>query len=198
MGGIDFIQIGANIGNTDTDIIWKLIRKNSWNGIFIEPMPESYKKLRENYSDIVGSFFENVAIMDYNGDVSIYTKPDDLVDYSEQASAMRTGWWRRNTLEITVPCKTLTSIINQYELLNVPFELLQIDAEGMDGKILLSTDFTNIMPKHIRFESIHMAKDEQKLLLAHLKLFGYEKIDDFYNDLHTKENTYDTMVERMV
>jgi len=41
--GIDFIQIGANIGNTDTDPMWTLVTEKEWKGIFVEPIEESFK-----------------------------------------------------------------------------------------------------------------------------------------------------------
>ena len=31
---IDFIQIGANIGNTDTDPLWPVVAEKKWKGVF--------------------------------------------------------------------------------------------------------------------------------------------------------------------
>jgi hypothetical protein len=43
-----FIQIGAFDGQT-SDPIHSWIRKERWQGIFVEPQPEPFQALRKNY-----------------------------------------------------------------------------------------------------------------------------------------------------
>lgn len=193
---IDFIQIGANIGNTDSDILWKVIRKNNWRGIFVEPIGESFELLKKNYSDLEGNHFENVAVLGRDGEVTIYTRSDGI-HHRQQASVKRDHWDGRNDLTVTVPCVRLNSLIEKYGLFGIPFELLQIDAEGADYTIITSTDFTSVMPRFVRFESCHMKKRELSRALKHLGKFGYVKIRDTYEDLCIEgEKGIDVMVER--
>lgn len=191
---INFIQIGANIGNTESDIIWKIVRENNWNGIFVEPLAKSFEKLKENYSDLKDSFFEKVAIYNYDGEIDLYF--EDKYN-SETASLIQSHCSDRNTCIERVLCIKLETLIKKYNLYDVSFDLLQIDVEKADGVILLDTDFTHILPKHIRFEHCHISSDDRWDILKHLSKFGYKEIPDMYNDLRQKqENNIDTMVER--
>ncbi len=49
-------------------------------------------------------------------------------------------------------------MVGKYNMTGKPFELLQIDAEGIDDLILLNTDFTKVLPEKIRFEVVHLQK----------------------------------------
>ncbi len=194
---IDFIQIGANIGNTPQDILWPIIRERGWKGIFVEPFPESFKQLKINYSDLQGSYFENCAIFNVDGEIALYYEP--IAGTREIASVIELHSIR-NMRKMIVPCMTLETLITKYKLLDVPFELLQIDAERADGTILRSVDFTHILPKYIRFEHIHLSWQRSNLqahlnqVLEHLSQFGYKKIPDQYDN--GIEKGIDTMVER--
>ena len=46
---IDFIQLGANVGKSYSDIMWWLVPEMEWSGIFVEPNPDAYEKLIECY-----------------------------------------------------------------------------------------------------------------------------------------------------
>ncbi|MFH1251720.1 MAG: FkbM family methyltransferase, partial [bacterium] len=193
---IDFIQIGSNIGNTESDIIWKIIRRNNWKGIFVEPIRESFELLKKNYSDWDGNYFENVAVMDYNGEINIYTRSDGIYN-RQQASIKKDHWQGKNDLSVRVQCLKLNSLIEKYKLSDIPFELLQIDAEGSDYSIIMGTDFSHIIPEFIRFESCHMTKRELSAALRHLKNFGYIKIKDQYEHLCIEgEKGIDVMVKK--
>lgn len=194
---IDFIQVGANIGNSHQDIIWPIIRERKWKGIFIEPIPHAFNKLIENYKDLEGSFFENIAIMNYNGYVDIYWSPL----YNAEISSV--NWMHspdRNVNKITCPCLTLEGLFKKYNLTTV--ELLQIDTEGLDGLILLRTNFNNIHPKYIRFEHLHLGKNgnvSKSIVMDYLSEW-YNEIEDLYDNtrIDTNEKGYDTMLERKI
>lgn len=193
---IDFIQIGANIGNTPQDIIWKFIREKDWKGIFVEPVTTSFNILKENYSDLDGCHFEQSAIGSKDGEITIYSRSDGFSD-RQQASTIKSHW--DNDFAEIVPCLTLTSLVGKYNMTGKPFELLQIDAEGIDDLILLNTDFTKVLPEKIRFEVVHLQKygRSTKKVLDYLKTFGYETIKDEYTEyVKSSEIGYDIMVKK--
>ena len=194
---IDFIQIGANIGNTDTDPLWNVVRDRGWKGIFIEPIKSSFDQLVNNYQDISGCLFENVAVMAYDGEITIYTMSNGYCD-RQQASVVASHFSGRNDLAITVPCVTLNNLVEKYNLGGIPFELLQIDAENVDDKIITSTNFNIVLPHKVRFEHIHMGETRKYYTIEYLKSFGYKVIPDEYNYLHPQgEKGFDTMMERI-
>src|SRR5271165_1303468 len=55
-----FVQIGAYDGY-DCDPIQKFIRRYGWNGILVEPQPDAFEKLRQNYENFPGLIFERTA-----------------------------------------------------------------------------------------------------------------------------------------
>lgn len=189
MSKVDFIQIGSYIGNTPQDIIWPIIRKNNWRGIFVEPWTEAFLQLKDNYKDIDGCYFENVAIAEETGIRDLYCQVG--VD-RQQSSLLPTHFPNhRKRVECIqrVQCITLNDLVVKYNLLNYEFELLQIDAESYDGRILLSTDFTDILPKYIRFEYSHLCKNECIKIIRHLQDFGYKMVDDiFSNDIEVNND----------
>ncbi len=205
---INFIQIGANIGNTPQDIIWPIVRERGWNGIFVEPHPEAFEELKVNYNDLSGSYFENCAICGNDGYTKLYYGLDTQISSMNKNHSMGANNASKLFNEVEVPCMTLYSLVEKYNMIGKPFELLQIDAEGMDGEILKSTDFTNILPKYIRFEHIHLnynvtisrvdaVRQDLRKVLNYLECFGYVKIKDMYNSGQEFEEDIDTMVERI-
>ena len=202
---IDFIQIGANVGNNKYDIIWTLCREKKWGGILVEPIPLAFDILKKNYADVSGLFFENAAIMPYDGATTMYYSPT-FENECQQASTVY-NHFDLNTKSSEFPCITLEALIRKYNLLDKEFELLQIDAEGQDDTILIGTDFSRILPKYIRYERINDASlnfdgsltkpdFRNKRVLKHLESFGYQQIPDIYNDIHPEEGEIDIMFVR--
>ena len=191
---IDFIQLGANVGDQPEDILWRLIPLKNWKGIFVEPVPSSFEKLKENYAHLEGCFFENVAVMDYEGEVTLYL--NDKFD-NETATAFGPKAMRAGRRPIEVPCVTLDSLIDKYNLRGVKFHILQIDIESAEDKVLLSTSFRDILPRYIRFEDVHLSQPVQKKIAQHLARYGYNPCVDLYKDFNPAERgRYDVMYER--
>ena len=64
----------------------------------------------------------------------------------------------------------------------------------MDYSILMSTDFSHILPRQIRYESVHISKQDRSVLLKHMhEKFGYKEITDEYDILDKK---YDTLLDK--
>jgi len=216
---IDFIQIGANLGNNPYDIIWTLSREKKWSGLLVEPLPGIFDKLKENYSDVENLFFEQVAITHYNGFTPLYYSPE-FENEGQQASCLPSmslensaGLDRYGRAAAPVPlnssimyvrCYRLESLVDAYDMTGKEFELLQIDAEGLDGTIIQSTDFNLVRPKYIRYESCHLEylaeahghMSSNEAVLQHLAQFGYKEIPDMYAHLFPQEGSIDTMVVR--
>lgn len=176
---INFIQIGAHIGPSETDLLSKILGgvHSDWKGIFIEPHPESFNKLIENYKDKKGYIFENIAISDKDGISKLYySKSKGGINSYANASLVPDSWKKRNTDIIDVPTKTLKSIGVKYKLVGKEFDLLILDTEGYDDKIILSTNFSEICPKRIIFEKIFMLPETQQQVKEHLIKYGYNQI----------------------
>jgi hypothetical protein len=77
---IFFVQIGAHDGHS-YDPIGPYVRKFQWRGLLIEPQPAVFAKLKEHYAGQSNLIFENVAIAEQEGSLTLYcfknASPDD-------------------------------------------------------------------------------------------------------------------------
>lgn len=69
-----FIEIGANDG-VSNDPLYPLIQQNAehWKGVMIEPMPEPFQLLQQNYASLPNVQLRNVAISEQDGERTIYS-----------------------------------------------------------------------------------------------------------------------------
>ena len=96
--------------------------------------------------------------------------------------------------KITVECKTLNTLIKDYNITDL--EYLYTDTEGSDYDILMNLDLTTIKPKNIFFENKHMDGPKHTLdindcprylqLLEYFKEYGYEIESLTGEDTHIK------------
>ena len=70
---IHFVQIGASDGKTN-DPIFPLVNKykHKMTGICLEPLPNTFEKLKETYMDFPKIYLENSAVVDKDKDVFMY------------------------------------------------------------------------------------------------------------------------------
>jgi len=61
-----FLQVGANDGLMD-DPIHFLVRKYGWRDVLLEPDPQLFERLKENYSGVDGPILVNAALSPING-----------------------------------------------------------------------------------------------------------------------------------
>jgi FkbM family methyltransferase len=162
---MDFIQLGANIGKSYSDIMWWLVPQEGWSGIFVEPNPDAYEKLIECYADLENCFFEEVAVVPTDApeleseDKVVRMKLGNPTNYHETSKVIS----RTRHLEpsianqfVDVPCTTLEALVEKHNMTGKAFELLQIDIEYSDYGVIVTTDFRKVCPKYIRVETIHM------------------------------------------
>ncbi len=193
--GIKFIEIGANDG-ISWDPLFKFIKKYKWEGILVEPHPTYYRELVENYKAInTGKIhFENIAISDEHGKKELYyfsniNKSDQDYLFLKCLSSFNKGHLLKHCndypeLEIKsviVNCTTLNQLIEKYKFR--AFDLLLIDAEGVDFEIIQSIDFELIKPRIIFFEHFHFNSDMKKQIDQLLKKHLYKMIEDRLNTI---------------
>ncbi len=161
---ITFIQIGSHEGNTINDPIFSLVNKYQWKGVLIEPIPYLFERLKMNYKNVSGVFFENEIISDSNEIVDFYYFDEEdvqspgLPSWVSQLGSVNSAHAGVHlpgieVKKFTKKCLTFQDIINKYRFNEV--DLLHIDTEGHDVVILQSINFDKIKPKVILFEHKH-------------------------------------------
>ncbi len=169
------IQIGANDGKR-FDEINKYIKKYSPHCVLVEPIQLYFKQLKENYKNHKNIIFEKLAIsVDDEIQYLFKVKESKLKYYDEHIKGI-TSFDKRhlekhgvNSSHIekeNVESITIVELINKYEK---KVDLLIIDAEGYDGKIVLDLLQKSEKFPIIIFEFIHIKNQIFENLIDQLK-----------------------------
>ncbi len=166
------VQIGSNDGKTG-DPLYELFQKNPlWTGLFVEPIPYLFERLQANYTDKSRFRLENVAINQgeqlpfYWVDAKAKQTFPDLPYWYDQLGSFDKdniikGLGERIEdfiISETLEGITLPRLLERNAIKNI--DILHIDAEGYDWKILSQLDLSIYQSKFILFEYHHLSKDE--------------------------------------
>ncbi len=186
-----FLQVGARDGVSD-DPLYRHVREKNWHGIMVEPQPEQFARLLENYEGSEGLTFVNAAVAEQPGVRTMYVIADATGTPLEELggiASFREGPLRAfhakmgrhypgsSVGTIVAACTTFADVLSDVSYL----DLLQIDVEGYDVQLLTLFDFARIKPSIVRFEHRHVPPselDEAFLLLAH---HGYLMVREEYD-----------------
>ena len=179
----NLIQVGANDG-LRFDKLNKFIKKYYPLAILVEPIINDFNDLKKNYKGYKNIFFENVAISDNNQIKYLYKiKSDKISLYDDHVRGLNSfefnhlikhGVKAQHIEKEEIKSLQIKDLIKKYNLNNL--DLLMIDAEGYDARIV--SDFiknTNLRP-FIIFEYIHIKNLELKRLVDQLKIKKYNSI----------------------
>lgn len=158
-GRFFFVQIGANDGFSH-DPINAFVSANRVAGIVVEPLPDVYQALCQTYEKHPQIRKLNVAIHEELDRVTLYRPDPDRVDQMSgiasfnkdrhELTSARTGIRDEDIIEVEVPAISLSALLEQEKVTHL--DLLQIDTEGYDMKILAGLDLARWRPSIIRFE----------------------------------------------
>jgi FkbM family methyltransferase len=176
-----FIEAGANDGFAQSNTYY-FEKLRGWSGILVEPIPELYEKcVNERGRSIVF----NCALVpsDYEGQsvTMLYSNLMSLVKGAQKSEVMDIEHVRRgmeiqkevkDTYEITVPARTLSSILDEVGVQEI--DLLSLDVEGYELSVLRGLDLDRYRPKYMLVETNFRDEIEE-----HLSAQGYEAIDTF-------------------
>jgi len=174
------VQIGANDGVT-YDPLRRFIVKYGFRGVLVEPQPDAFARLQKNYADLPGIAFEQAAIAETDGEKPLYRfkpgpgVPDWAGCLASFSRATVVGNFHNVKGEVeTIPVPTLTfaSLCRKHGLQHV--DLLQIDTEGFDDRILKMIDFSALKPTIIEFEHGFLSATAREECVQLLSDQGYK------------------------
>lgn len=180
---IKFIQIGACDG-VSNDPIYNLVKKNcdKFEGLVLEPVEYLFNRLEKNYFFCKNITLLNAAVHNSKKETEIYkVKEESLVKLPEWAvgissfsrfhhliSGVSTDYLESEK----VRCFSLNEIFENYNFFDV--NILIIDTEGYDYKILNEIDFNKYSPYLIIFEYRNVMNPLQlKLITNFIRRRGY-------------------------
>ncbi len=178
---LSIVQIGSNDGVMG-DPLFRLINKNKkWKVLFVEPVPYLFEKLKHNYKISSRFIFENVAINDGACQV-FYSVKEDVNDkipnlpiwiqglgsfYKENITKHLNGILKSYIVETKIKGITLKELFERNRIDSI--DLLHIDAEGYDWKVLSQLNLKKYSPTLILFEYNHLEEFERLEALMFLK-----------------------------
>ncbi len=192
-GELFFVQIGAHDGSS-ADPIRALVQEHHFSGILVEPQPQAFKTLLENYRHEPQLQFENAVISDRDGVATLYAVKEGVADLpfwlSQSASLDRTvvrnalHYWRyakqlkalpddldSMIQEIQLPALTVSTLLAKHQIQKV--DLLVIDTMGFDFQILKMFPFQQLKPAIIQFEHNLLSPVDQQACFQLLANQGY-------------------------
>lgn len=187
-----FLQVGAMDGK-NFDPLFEHVRQYKWQGLLIEPLPDMFERLRRNYADCEGLLFENCAVTDTVGEIEIHRVPLHLIDAGvvpPWAAGISSLYPDRNAIGgKRTPAEEFAKIRDHIETQRVRGEplpsvlarhrieridLLQIDTEGHDYRVLRQFDFDRYRPELVQIEIYNLPEQERRAALKLLVDAGYE------------------------
>ncbi len=181
------VQIGANDGER-FDILNKFLKKYSPKAILVEPIIKNYEDLKVNYRGQNNIFFENSAIS-VNNEINFLFKVEEskLELYDEhikgissfdKSHLLKHGVSRSHIKKEIVNSISFEELIRKYSINKL--DLLMVDAEGYDGKILIDFLSKNSLRPLIVFEYLHIKNNvfEELTKILFSKNFYFYKIEE--------------------
>lgn len=186
-----FVQVGANDGfclgpdgMTSACPLYPFVREHSWPGLLVEPVPYLFDRLRDSYREHSNLIFEKIAISDVSGPMPFFRISEAAQNLPWYASKIG-GLTPKVILEElsflpnlgelivveTVPCETLNAVLERHKIQHV--DLLQVDAEGADLRVLLSFDLQRYRPQVVMLEHKHLSPADRRFASRLLQDSGY-------------------------
>lgn len=179
------LQIGANDG-VRFDPVRPFVTQNNWRGLMIEPHPIVYEDLTKNYRDFPAIRTLNAAIGSEDGTLNLYTPSNEIIVRNPDLSGLCS--LNKNVLISTmmyskidnpadhiqtVPVKALSvsSLLEDQAIMAV--DVLQIDTEGHDWKILSQFDLNKLGVSLVNMEFNHLRPDEKAACISFLDRSGF-------------------------
>jgi FkbM family methyltransferase len=176
-----FLQIGANDGFIGDPLCPLLQRSEThWRGVLVEPVAHLFAQLEQRHGNNQTLRLEQAAIGESDGTTVIHrlaTAPTDSIWLDQipsldpallQQNAEQFGQAGGAVVREEVQCYTVATLLGRHMMTRL--DLLVIDAEGMDWRILRQFDLRSLAPKLILYEHQHLSaeeRDEAHQFLAH-------------------------------
>ena len=171
---VSILVIGANDGPS-TDPIFPLMHEHlNWRGTFVEPVPYLFEKLRWNYAARADCTFVNVAVSTATGTLRFhYVSPQARKEHPEFPTWVeQLGTFDKSIIlnclegrlepyivEVEIEAITLRELFTRAHVTTL--DVLMIDSEGHDWKILQQLDLQQFQPAVILFENCFLSPEDR-------------------------------------
>lgn len=186
---ISFLQIGANDGISN-DLAREVIVDLNMRGLSVEPLAFLFDKLCKNYAHVKRVVPVQRAVCYDKASITLHHLSRDYLE-SHPDGASLSGLASsdpdhirrhfapdlRETLPINsavVECTTPEKLMEEYKFDR--FDIIFLDAEGMDGEIIMGMDLTQLGTRLLVYENSHLGST-RKLVEEFLDKQGFDTFD---------------------
>jgi FkbM family methyltransferase len=184
---INFLQIGAMDGVKHDDL-YQYVMNNYWTGVLVEPLPDMFERLLDNYAHKTGLKFENTAISKEDGTAEIYRIPTEKIksgvvpDWADGCTTLLPDNHLEDLRQHMVPqiIRTITykTLLEKY---NTKFDFIQVDTEGFDYEIFLQIMQNGLTADLYKIEIAHITQSKAVWMKWVLDQQGYKTFIDGYD-----------------
>lgn len=180
---LQVMVVGAYDG-MQNDPIGHFVLKHDCDGVFVEPQPGAFARLRANLGSRRNLHCVNAAVDGLKGERQFFHVPPGLSGlpaWSEQLGSFCRAHIEKHEASapglsahissIVVPTTTFDSLLDEFQIGTI--DVLQIDAEGMDAQLLSGFPFHRTRPALLHYEIAHMTPHELSSTRAMLSGLGY-------------------------
>ena len=183
-----YVEAGANDGVTQSNTMY-LEQCFGWRGLLVEPCLQSFekcKRFRGTTNICVSAALvatDNVASIE--GD---FYAEADVIDYTSLMSSVGGKMLDRTDNLVSVPARTLTSLVNEHNISAIDF--MSLDVEGYEISVLQGIDLDAPWAPKVFLIEVHGAALEHILALLHAhsyvfveNLSGHAIMSNSHSDL---------------
>lgn len=188
---MNIIQIGTNKANDNLAALVHTYNINDINLLLlVEPFAIHNETIKSCYAKYSGRLkIENIVISDREDEtIQLWYHPDDLrhsnagelASLNKQHSThIRSHYSIDDVTYLSCSNYTINKLFDKYNISTI--DLLYIDTEGFDDKIIYSIDFTKYTIKTIYYENLHIDKET---------LRNYLKTQNYSIEINTDNDPY--------
>jgi FkbM family methyltransferase len=198
-----FIEIGANDGKTGS--FTYNLSKIGWSGLYFEPIPRLYNLCKENHKDNTNVKIINIGIGNKKEQLQIIDADTlSTLDDNTLNLYQNTDWTKNNFKDlnkINVNIDTLNNLLDLNFDNNINIDLLIIDVEGFEQKVLEGFTINKYNPKiiiieiadqHPTFINNKDCMDKYKFIRSYLKLNNYLLlVNDIVDNVYLYKDYFD-------
>lgn len=185
---MNIVQIGTNRAHDDITEMVNLYKDHIEKLILVEPLKIHHEAIRACYKEQKEVHIESLAITDNTElkELTFYYHKEDgpafLVagtskEHILKHSIYNPHWTEEGIVTLKVPCITLNQLFDKHNLTDI--DVLYIDVEGLDDKLIYSLDFDKYNITNIIYEHLHI--DGEKTI-KFLENKGYSTIRNYGHD----------------
>lgn len=179
------VQIGSNKGYDDFTEIVSTSQVDKI--ILVEPFHEHNLSLNNCYKDYENVIIENIIVTDdpskttdvifYHNEDSKHSNMFELASLNRLHSLkVRSQYDESGIIGRSVNCMTLNKLLEKHNITDL--DLLFVDTEGFDDKIIYSIDFDQFKINEIYYKNLHIDSEQLKIFLENknykiTKFVGY-------------------------